>query len=226
MSQFEPFHATGVAFHSASGALAETKHVYLSNSGVARRLESGEQTSVLEVGLGTAMGMLVTVDLAVTNGASVNYLALERQWLSADVIRQLQIGHWVVNQAIAESYLHWRSTLPESVPEGVYQWSPTDEVSVAVQVGDALDWRPEQEGCFDAIYFDPFAPEENAELWTCDYLRRMRAALADDGKLTTYCVSRLVRDNLVAAGLSVDVVAGPPGGKRNVLIAQKDSAAR
>ena len=38
---------TGVAFHSASGALAETRHVYLNNSGVKERLSQGDPTAVL-----------------------------------------------------------------------------------------------------------------------------------------------------------------------------------
>ena len=48
-----------VAFHSGSGALAETRHVYLKNSGVSARLACGKNTSVLEIGLGTGLGMLL-----------------------------------------------------------------------------------------------------------------------------------------------------------------------
>ncbi len=49
----------------------------------------------------------------------------------------------------------------------------------------------------------------------------MHRALRTGGKLDSYCVNRRVRDDLALAGFEVDRVPGPPGGKREVLVATK-----
>jgi tRNA U34 5-methylaminomethyl-2-thiouridine-forming methyltransferase MnmC len=81
------------------------------------------------------------------------------------------------------------------------------------------DWLPDHS--FDAIYFDPFCPANNADLWTEEVFARMHDCMAPTGKLVSYCVSSRVRAALVRCGFEVDRLAGPPGGKREVLIAKR-----
>ncbi len=69
--------ACGDSMHSGCGALAETEHVYLINSGVAAALEQQRPQSVLEIGLGTGLALLATAQLAETCGAAVQYRRLK-----------------------------------------------------------------------------------------------------------------------------------------------------
>jgi len=48
----------------------------------------------------------------------------------------------------------------------------------------------------------------------------MRRIIAAEGSLTTYSCSRVVRDAMAMSGWHAARVAGPPGGKRDVLIAR------
>lgn len=208
------------AYHSASGAVAETLHVYLENSGVADRLRRGRSTSVLEVGLGTGMGLLVTLDAAIHAGTPLRYVALEDRWLTAETIRQLEPERWVQHAELASRFLQWRSELPDLVPAGRYRWPADENCEIEVQVGDARRWRGDPGERFDAIYFDPFAPTSNPELWQAAVLERMRACLSRHGRLTSYCVSRSVREAFQSAGFAVERVPGPTGGKRQVLVAR------
>ncbi|MCG8648683.1 MAG: tRNA (5-methylaminomethyl-2-thiouridine)(34)-methyltransferase MnmD [Pirellulales bacterium] len=210
-----------VAFHSAAGAESETRHVYCHNSGVADRLGRGQPTSVLEVGLGTSMAMLITLDLARSASAPLEYLALESNWLPAGLIRQLHPWEWVSDRQVVQRYLDWRSGFQERVPAGLYRWTVDEHRQVAVQVGPAEGWRPTKEQQFDAIYFDPFAPDHNGELWQPEVMSAMYQALAPQGRLVTYCVNRKVRDMLAEARFDVVTVPGPKGGKRQVLVATK-----
>ena len=230
------------AFHSASGALSETRHVYFENSGVSRRLRGGMPTSVLEIGLGTAMGMLLTLAAPRVAGTPLHYTAVELEWLPAGLIRQLHPHHWIAAQEkvedlgkdapedvvedaagnnLVERFLGWRESLPEVPPPGTYRWDVDNERTATVDVGSLESWMPAPGQRFDAIYFDPFAPDTNGELWTAPVLARMHSLLSADGTLVSYCVNRKVRDLLSSVGFEVQRVPGPPGGKREVLVATR-----
>ncbi|WP_372725454.1 tRNA (5-methylaminomethyl-2-thiouridine)(34)-methyltransferase MnmD [Novipirellula sp.] len=232
--------ATGDSYHSSSGAITETRQVYLQNSGVAERLSTGQATRVLEIGLGTGMGMFLTVDQAIKHRAPLDYVALDYHWLSANVVRELAPESWVDNPAVVADYIQWRSSVTDlqfprdpsqsgHLPSGesaepkstsVYRWHAGEHQVVQIQRVDALRWRHEGR-CFDAIYFDPFAPDTNAELWQTPLLAVMYKLLNTDGRLVTYCVKREVRDRLTAVGFDVRKIRGPKGGKREVLVATR-----
>ncbi len=214
---------TNDAYHSASGAVAETSHVYLNNSGIAARIMQGRSAAVLEVGLGTGMGLLITLDAAVQAGSELCYVALEHDWLPGDVLRQLEPGSWIGNPDLAESFLEFRERLPPRVDEGTYLWSAGDRQRVTIHTCDAITHPFGDSPMFDAVYFDPFAPQSNTELWQADLFSRLSHVLKPDGRLVTYCVSRQVREAMTAAGLAVQRVPGPVGGKREVLIATRQS---
>lgn len=209
------------AYHSASGALAETRHVYLSNSGVADRLLSGMPTSVLEIGLGTGMGMLLTLDAALAAGTPLQYAAIEYQWPDADILRQLNLDDHTRHHWIVASFLDWRQSLGRVPPRGVYRWQPGMRQRVTIHHTDALTWTRDRSAVFDAIYFDPFAPDTNPDIWQPRFLADMYEALDKRGRLVTYCVNRRVRESFESVGFRVRRVRGPQGGKREVLIAEK-----
>ncbi len=221
---------SGVSYHSSSGAVSETRLVYLLNSGVYERLVHRRATRVLEIGLGTGMGMFLTVDHAINHGTPLNYVAVEYDWLAAGVVQDLAPDSWVSDPALVASYLQWRSA---AVPSGmlgrdhvndelpqVFQWAAGNDQFVEVHCGDAHKWRYEGEK-FDAIYFDPFAPDTNSGLWQSPMLEVMYKLMNKHGRFVTYCVKREVRDRLTAVGFKVAKIRGPQGGKREVLVATK-----
>ncbi|MEC8473192.1 MAG: tRNA (5-methylaminomethyl-2-thiouridine)(34)-methyltransferase MnmD [Planctomycetota bacterium] len=227
-----------IAFHSASGALAETLHVYLENSGVGTKLRQGSEVQVIEIGLGTALGMLITIDHALSNRAPLRYHAYECNLLDWEVIKLLQIEQHLQNPWIVDDFLHWIQELGDSIPHGKYHWSPGSRIGaraespdlkdptpaspaleVTITLGDCVTELEQGQALVDAIYYDPFAPVANPELWTVEALRRARSCLKPGGLLTSYCVSRLVRERFQSAGFDVERVRGPVGGKREVLIA-------
>jgi tRNA U34 5-methylaminomethyl-2-thiouridine-forming methyltransferase MnmC len=214
---------TEVAYHSASGAMAETRHVYLGNSGVAGQLASGTATSVLEIGLGIGLGLLLTLDAALSGGTRLDYTAVENDWLGIDVLSKLDLDKQVNDASIATQFLQWRESLGEYVPSGVHHWRAGPGQNVTVYHQDARLWAVDARRTFDAIYFDPFAPDVNGVLWQTEFLARMYSLLSNDGRLVTYCVSRKVCDDFASVGFFVERVRGPEGGKREVMIATKRS---
>lgn len=213
--------AQRVGFHSAAGARTETEHVYLGQSGVLDRLKTGAATNVLELGLGTAMGLLMTLDAAVTHGTQLRFVSLESQWLESSLIGQLEPWRWTSNGWLVDQYLQWRDRFPPCPDTGEYIWEVGRQWTIGVQIGPAELWPPEAESVFDAVYFDPFAPDVSGPLWESEILRRMHWVLVPGGRLVTYCVNRRVRDAAATAGFEVQVVPGPPGGKREVMVATR-----
>ena len=210
---------TQIAYHSGSGAVAETKHVYLSNSGVDERIAAKEPTSVLEIGLGTGMGMLLTLDRALCESGRLQYHAVESNWLNREVLSQLHLEKALSDPCVATAYLDWRASLGDPPSLGTHHWDLGSEISVTVHHNDALRCRFRNGLRFDAIYFDPFAPNVNPQLWCSAYLTQMHSLLHPSGRLVTYCVNRSVKDALRDAGFAVQIVPGPVGGKREVMIA-------
>ena len=215
---------SGVAFHSASGALAETRHVYLRNSGVEDKLSRGESTSVLELGLGTGLGMLLTVDEAVYGNAKLDYHAFEINLLPVNVLRDLELQAGLRCSAILGEYLDWYENCCLDVSGTTHRWEYRPDIKVTIHHCDARQLQLDKSGVFDAIYFDPFAPAVNQDLWTEEFLGRMWELLQVGGRLVTYCVNRRVKDTLNAAGFEIACVPGPMGGKREVMRATKTGA--
>jgi tRNA U34 5-methylaminomethyl-2-thiouridine-forming methyltransferase MnmC len=207
------------AFHSGCGAVSETRHVYLDNSRVAMRLRNRRPTRVLEVGLGSAMAMLMTVDLALIHDAELDYVALETDWIGSTTLELLNPRDWVDCPEIVDSYLLFRDSLPPTVGNGVYVWHFDSRRRVRIHVVDLRDWSNATDPNFDAIYFDPFGPESVPELWTPECFKNMRAVIDPDGRLTTYSCSRPVRVSMEQSGWRIGRVPGPAGGKREVLVA-------
>ena len=71
------------------------------------------------------------------------------------------------------------------------------------------------------VYFDAFAPEKQPEMWAEEPLRRIFDAMNPGGVLTTYCAKGEIRRRLQSIGFIVERLAGPPGGKREILRATK-----
>lgn len=209
----------GISYHSGSGAAAETEQVYLCNSGVRDRLSSGLSTSVLEIGLGVGMGLLLTIDEALASSAPLEYHAVEYQLLDQSLLQELHLSDLLRSTSLEDDFLEWRASLGTDVGAGTFRWQVSESIQVQLHHRDAREHRYEEGPPFDAIYFDPFDPRANPNLWNAGFLRRMQQTLKPEGRLVTYCVNRAVKDALREAGFRPRPVRGPVGGKREVMIA-------
>lgn len=220
--------ASGDTFHSGCGAAAECRHVYLENSGIGERLRQGRRAAVLEIGFGTGMAFAITAAEAIRSGAKLEYVAIERRPLDAPLLEQVltpaddpQPEYAEVRRRLLEQM---REVSPQSGSTHQFEFAAT--CRLRLEVCDAVDWRPRREAHFDAIYFDPFSPASNPKLWESPVLGRMRDALKVGGRLVSYCVSSRVRRTLELEGFQVRRLPGPPGGKREVLLAEKKRAGK
>ena len=242
-------------FHSGCGAVAETLIVYVHHSGMLERVRQRQSSVVVEYGLGTATGFLLTAALAEVYQTPLSYHAFEVSLLPVQLFRQLDLPSAVESclskgfarplhgtdpglqidkfdrlpqliDAYCDAIARQPSWNVQSVPNEPSCHQLSEFVQLHLWLGD-IRHRPQQaleriprNGC-DAVYFDPFSPQTNPELWTATVFQQAYSFLRPGGTLTSYCVKSSVRRELVACGFQVHKVAGPAGGKREVLLAIK-----
>lgn len=199
-------------FHSHQGAISESQHVFVTGSGVAARLSCGQATRVLEVGFGSGLNFLLTADLALTHSAPLEYRALERSLIPPATLLALGYREALTHPELYDALMSWWAR-----PAGVFEYR---FVKLMLLLGEATE-QALGEAEVDAIYQDAFSPAVNPELWSEEFLSKLSAVLAPGGCLSTYSVSGVVRRRLAALGLLVAKRPGPPGGKREMLLACK-----
>jgi tRNA U34 5-methylaminomethyl-2-thiouridine-forming methyltransferase MnmC len=206
-------------FHSDKGALTESKHVFLESSEVAPTLRMGKTQNVLEIGFGTGLNFFLSADVALNHQASLSYVALEQTLLPAILIQQLGYEEHLENKEVLESYLKFRESLPDDVANGQYSFE-YKMVRLELLIGEATTQMFDANS-FDAIYQDAFSPDANPELWSETFFAHLYHSLKPNGKLTSYSVKGDVRRALQSVGFKVEKRPGPPGGKREMLVATK-----
>lgn len=71
-------------------------------------------------------------------------------------------------------------------------------------IGDAIEYITQfPKDFFDIIYQDAFSPSKNPELWSEEYFALLYEKLSENGVISTYSQSAMVRDNAKRAGFFV-----------------------
>ena len=194
-------------YHSVKGALTESEHIFRDCAFLHRN--KGERVRILEIGFGTGLNAVVTAMVADADHP-VHYISLEKYPVEAQLLTTLGYAKQVDNtllQAIHNA--EWNK------PVAITPYF-TLEKRQADYLADPL---PDS---IDIVYFDAFAPEKQPEMWSEEAFTRLYNALAPQAVLTTYCAKGHIRRLLSSLGLTVERLAGPIGGKREILRASKN----
>lgn len=201
----------GEQYHSKHGAIAEARHVFV-KSGLRHYLEHNavDTLSLLEIGFGTGLNALLTVQQFENRSQSCQYVALEAYPLALDEISQLNYCEEL--QIDKEHYLRLH-TVP---------WEQRSEITNNFNITKRKQFFSDfsEENAYNLIYFDAFGARVQPELWTEEIFRKMFVGLKDSGVLVTYSAKGSVRRAMQAVGFIVERLPGPPG-KREMLRATK-----
>ena len=196
-------------YHSVKGAYTESLHIYRDCA----YLYAAERTTnrplrLLEIGFGTGLNAVVTA-MAATDERPVQYITLEKYPVEPQLIRKLGYDNFV--DASLFPAIH------------AAQWEQPTAIkpyfTIEKRCCDLTDTAlPEN---IDIVYFDAFAPEKQPEMWSSEIFARIYHVMRPGGVLTTYCAKGAIRRLLHSTGFSVERLAGPIGGKREILRATK-----
>ncbi len=197
-------------YHSVKGAHAESLHVYR-DCAYLFASESLEKVPLrlLEIGFGTGLNATVTA-MAATAERPVHYISLEKYPVEQHLISELRYDAFV--DASLFSAIH---EAPWEHPTTIMPHFTLEKRCCDLLIAPL----PEN---IDVVYFDAFAPEKQPEMWSAEIFARIFQAMRSGGVLTTYCAKGAVRRLLQSIGFTVERLAGPIGGKREILRAIKE----
>jgi tRNA U34 5-methylaminomethyl-2-thiouridine-forming methyltransferase MnmC len=201
-------------YHSRHGAVQESTHVFIKNGLdylVASRY--AVEIRILEVGFGTGLNALLTLEQSAHRELRINYTALEPYPLGEKIWREL-------------NYVHGRDDLKEFFARlHSARWEVDETISshfilhkTRRRLQDVL--IPNEH--FHLIYFDAFAPNKQPEMWELQSLTKVVNAMTCGGALVTYCAKGQLKRDLRSLNLLVETLAGPPGKKEMVRAIKQD----
>lgn len=198
-------------YHSIHGAIQESQHVFIKNG--LHYFNNKETINILEIGFGTGLNALLTLLATENSSQMVNYVSLEKFPLPNELVQQLNYPTQLkikATQTTLFNQLHaceWNKITPIT---NNFNLLKIEEDLANLQITTT----------FDLIYFDAFAPEKQAELWTAEIFLKIYDFLKPKGILVTYCAKGVVKRTIKSVGFQLETLPGPPG-KREMIRAVK-----
>jgi tRNA U34 5-methylaminomethyl-2-thiouridine-forming methyltransferase MnmC len=201
-------------YHSFHGAIQESKYVFI-NQGFDLALNSFDQLNVFEVGLGTGLNCLLTLQRSIILNKNVLYTAIEPYPLSDEEWGSLNYPQMITGQNLKEVF-----SLIHNSEFGI-------EVNLSVnfkmiKLQQTLQTVALPEDIFHLVYFDAFCPQVQPELWSKEIFEKIAQSMKIGGLLVTYSAKGIVKRALKECGFVLEHPAGPPG-KREMTRALKVS---
>ncbi len=200
-----------VTYHSRYGAIQESNHVFI-HSGLLPHLKKQDKISILELGFGTGLNVLLTwKNIVDIDTVHVDYHSFDVYPLPEDVL----------NACVYEDHLK----IPTSISKNILtsDWDKLIEVdsrfTLTKHNKDILE-EALPDNYFDIVYFDAFSPESQPELWSASLFEKIYESMTGQAVLVTYCAKGEVKRILKKIGFTLESLPGPPG-KREMTRATK-----
>ncbi len=189
----------GEVMHPATGPWQEAMRLYVEQPRLAERLRTpGAPLVIHDVGLGAGTNAVAALTCARALGGE-RQRALEIVSFEVD-LAPLRLA---LADAAGFAFLQpFRDAAEALMRTGAWE---EDGVRWRLHLGDARG-RLEAGPKADLVFFDPFSPASNPEMWTVPVLRRVRAGCREDGEgalLLTYSAATPTRVTLLLAGFHV-----------------------
>ena len=197
-------------YHSTFGAMAESNHIFI-NAGL-RNIERKPQINILEIGFGTGLNALLSLEFALKEKQPIFYHTIEKHPLPNEITSKLNYGSLLYMEKELET-LH-------SIPwEEKMKLNPYFEILKTAKAAEEISYKKD---FFDLVYFDAFAPEFEDKLWQKEVFDKIFQSMKNNALLVTYCCKGEVKRTLKASGFKIEKLPGPKG-KREILRARKRS---
>jgi queuine tRNA-ribosyltransferase len=207
--------STGEVMHPVVGPLVESRRLYVAPSRLAARLsQAGDGTvTLLDVGLGAGSNAAAALEVhaALPYARRLEVVSFDRSLAAlALAVRSehaaafgfepwaAEAAHGLLSEGCFESArLHWR-----------------------VRVGElphTLDGEPS--ACADVVFWDPFSPRSNPELWSTRAFVALRRLCRAGASVHTYSGATATRSALLLAGFAVGLGDGAGDKQQSTTVA-------
>lgn len=197
-------------YHSVHGALQESAHVFIKNGLEYVSQQNSLPISIFEVGFGTGLNALLTLQYAHLHQRNVDYTAIEPAPLPPEILEGL---NYACSLGLIEEFKTLHSSGWDVKHALGFNFSLLKTQTTLQQIKIPTD-------SIDLVYYDAFAPSKQPELWELPLLEKVSNGLKPGGVMVTYCAKGQLKRDLKTLGLFVETLDGPPG-KKEMVRAQK-----
>lgn len=202
----------GEHYHSTRGALQESKHVFLQAGLVyTASLFPDQALSVLEVGFGTGLNFLVSMDYAMDQQVPLRYTGVEAFPITDEELRSTEYQKYVkpsLWDAFSSSYSTCIDQRQELFPGQSLEILKTGIAAV-----------PSVQN-YHLVYYDAFSLQYQPEMWSNEVIEHTASFLQSGGVFVTYAITGNLKRALTSFGFKVEKLVGAPG-KRQMLRATR-----
>lgn len=209
-------------YHSVKGARTESQHIFID---MGLKASDALYPRILEIGFGTGLNALLTLEAAEQDKRPVHYTGIELYPLSWEEVNVLKYSEnplfKELHTVVWEKDVNITSYFTLRKLQGDANKVISDKFLVISNESSTNHSSLITHHSFDLVYFDAFAPEKQPEMWNEELFRNLYVNMNVNGILTTYCAKGVIRRLLQTIGFKVERLPGPPGGKREILRALK-----
>ena len=202
----------GEAYHSTkAGAYMESLHKFVIPCRIKELALEKEQIHILDVGFGLGYNVAVAVNeaLEINPNIKLKIVSIEKDKNFLEHIKSIETHKrlnsfydWLFKGSFKEKTLGKERFLIYSVQN--------ENIDLEIYIGEGrkiiknfvgfLDMK------FNVVFFDPFSPKVNSEMWTLNLFKLIKNLIEEDGILATYSASLSVRKGLIEAGFKIGLV--------------------
>lgn len=200
----------GDIYHSETGALAQSRHVFLHGCGLPQAWQGQAQWRVLETGFGLGLSFLATWQAWLDDPQRpglLHFVSVEAFPVSRDELLRAANAQPELLPLAEQLAAQWQGLLP-----GFHRLSfEGGRVLLTLCIGDVQPMlRAHRHFSADSIYLDGFSPSVNPDMWSPDTLKAVSRFARTGTRLATWTYARAVRDALAALGFALTRAPGHP----------------
>lgn len=202
----------GEHYHSTRGALQESKHVFL-EAGLVHAISAfpEQEISLLEVGFGTGLNFLLSLEHCLANHIPLKYTGIEAFPITTDELLSTSYGQYVAEPvwtAFTRNYLQCIDNRLALFPEQSLE---------ILKMGLA---EVPSSNTYNLVYYDAFSLQYQPEMWSNEIIEHTASFLKPGGVFVTYAITGNLKRALQSFGFKIEKLVGAPG-KRQMLRATK-----
>jgi tRNA 5-methylaminomethyl-2-thiouridine biosynthesis bifunctional protein len=200
----------GDIYHSESGALAQTRHVFLAGCGLPEAWAGQPRWRILETGFGLGLSFLTSWQAWRADPQRprlLHFVSVEAHPVSRDDLLRAAAAYPELAPLAAELGDQWWGLLP-----GFHRLAFDEgRVLLTLCIGDVQPMlRTQQHFEADSIFLDGFSPERNPQMWSPETLKAVTRFARRGTRVASWTIARAVRDALAQYGFQLGKAPGLP----------------
>ena len=196
-------------YHTETGALAQSRYVFLGGCGLPEAWADRPQWLILETGFGLGLNFLTTWNAWRADQRRprlLHFVSIEAHPVAPDDLIRAAAAYPELAGMAEALAAQWHGLLP-----GFHRLVFDDgRVTLTLCIGDVQPSLRAQRFEADSIFLDGFSPQRNPDMWSADTLKQVARFARQGTGIATWTIARSVRDALAQCGFKVGKRIGLP----------------